>query len=401
MQLMNKEVHFMDKRAIIISKIDQIKDELITLGKTIHQNPELAFNEYNAVENITTMLIKYGFTIEKGKGQLETAFKAEYNGKGEGPVVAFLAEYDALPEIGHGCGHNLIATMAVGAAIGLREVINDIDGKIVVLGTPAEEGGGGKILMLEEGYFDDIDYALMMHPCVNNMIARGGLATIGIKIEYYGKSVHSAYPEGGINALQAVIQTFNMIDQFRALFPLKTNISGIITNGGKASNIIPDYASCEFTLRADTVKDLKIVEGYIDHIVESIENLIGVKSNLEKSMVYTERYPNRCIDERLKKNIAQFGVDMKYPDPDMKYGSSDIGNVSLKVPTIHSYIKIADKGVNSHSMDFTKASNSPRAYEEIIKATKAMALTGFDILTDENLRENINKEFINTVPKYV
>lgn len=391
----------MDKRAIIISKIDQIKDELITLGKTIHQNPELAFNEYNAVENITTMLIKYGFTIEKGKGQLETAFKAEYNGKGEGPVVAFLAEYDALPEIGHGCGHNLIATMAVGAAIGLREVINDIDGKIVVLGTPAEEGGGGKILMLEEGYFDDIDYALMMHPCVNNMIARGGLATIGIKIEYYGKSVHSAYPEGGINALQAVIQTFNMIDQFRALFPLKTNISGIITNGGKASNIIPDYASCEFTLRADTVKDLKIVEGYIDHIVESIENLIGVKSNLEKSMVYTERYPNRCIDERLKKNIAQFGVDMKYPDPDMKYGSSDIGNVSLKVPTIHSYIKIADKGVNSHSMDFTKASNSSRAYEEIIKATKAMALTGFDILTDENLRENINKEFINTVPKYV
>lgn len=401
MQLMNKEVHFMDKRAIIISKIDQIKDELITLGKTIHQNPELAFNEYNAVENITTMLIKYGFTIEKGKGQLETAFKAEYNGKGEGPVVAFLAEYDALPEIGHGCGHNLIATMAVGAAIGLREVINDIDGKIVVLGTPAEEGGGGKILMLEEGYFDDIDYALMMHPCVNNMIARGGLATIGIKIEYYGKSVHSAYPEGGINALQAVIQTFNMIDQFRALFPLKTNISGIITNGGKASNIIPDYASCEFTLRVDTVKDLKIVEGYIDHIVESIENLIGVKSNLEKSMVYTERYPNRCIDERLKKNIAQFGVDMKYPDPDMKYGSSDIGNVSLKVPTIHSYIKIADKGVNSHSMDFTKASNSSRAYEEIIKATKAMALTGFDILTDENLRENINKEFINTVPKYV
>ena len=401
MQLMNKEVHFMDKRAIIISKIDQIKDELITLGKTIHQNPELAFNEYNAVENITTMLIKYGFTIEKGKGQLEAAFKAEYNGKGEGPVVAFLAEYDALPEIGHGCGHNLIATMAVGAAIGLREVINDIDGKIVVLGTPAEEGGGGKILMLEEGYFDDIDYALMMHPCVNNMIARGGLATIGIKIEYYGKSVHSAYPEGGINALQAVIQTFNMIDQFRALFPLKTNISGIITNGGKASNIIPDYASCEFTLRADTVKDLKIVEGYIDHIVESIENLIGVKSNLEKSMVYTERYPNRCIDERLKKNIAQFGVDMKYPDPDMKYGSSDIGNVSLKVPTIHSYIKIADKGVNSHSMDFTKASNSSRAYEEIIKATKAMALTGFDILTDENLRENINKEFINTVPKYV
>lgn len=393
-------MNYMEQRASIINRIDELEDELVALGETLHENPELAFQEFEAVRNITTLLEKHGFNIIMGTGMLKTAFKAEYIGKDEGPTVAFLAEYDALPQIGHGCGHNLIATMAVGAAIGLKEVADYIDGKIVVLGTPAEEGGGGKILMLEEGYFDDIDYALMMHPCVNNMIYRGGLANRSIKIEYFGKSVHSAYPEGGINALQATIQTFNMIDHFRGLFPLKTNINGIIREGGNMPNIIPDYSSCEFSLRAETVKDLKVVEGYLDHIVESVEKLIGVKSKVEKSIIYAERYPNRHIDERLKENIAPFGVEMKYPDPDMKYGSSDIGNVSLKIPAIHSYIKIADRGTNSHSTDFTKAANSHRAYDMALKAAKAMALTGYDILTDEKLRRDIQEEFDRIVPKY-
>ncbi|NMA86097.1 MAG: M20 family metallopeptidase [Tissierellia bacterium] len=390
----------MKNREAIIEKIDAIETELIELGNKIHSKPELSFEEYNAVENIITTLGKHGFNIKKGIGELETAFRGEYTGKGNGPTVAFLAEYDALPEIGHGCGHNLIATMAVGAAIGLKEVAENINGNIVVLGTPAEEGGGGKIIMLENGCFDDIDYALMMHPCVNNLILRGGLATQGIRIEYYGKSVHSSFPEGGINALQAVIQTFNMIDQFRGLFPIKTNVNGIITDGGRAANIIPDYAACEFSVRAATVKDLNMVMEYIEHIISTVEKLIGVKANIEKSLMYAERYPNKYIDEKLKENIAQFGVHMEYPDPDMKYGASDIGNVSLKIPSIHSYIKIAEKGVNSHSKDFTKAANSPQAYNEIIKATKAMALTGYDILTDEELQKNIYDEFRVTVPEY-
>ncbi len=275
----------MKNREAIIEKIDAIETELIELGNKIHSKPELSFEEYNAVENIITTLGKHGFNIKKGIGELETAFRGEYTGKGNGPTLAFLAEYDALPEIGHGCGHNLIATMAVGAAIGLKEVAENINGNIVVLGTPAEEGGGGKIIMLENGCFDDIDYALMMHPCVNNLILRGGLATQGIRIEYYGKSVHSSFPEGGINALQAVIQTFNMIDQFRGLFPpIKTNVNGIITDGGRAANIIPDYAACEFSVRAATVKDLNMVMEYIEHIISTVEKLIGVKANIEKKV---------------------------------------------------------------------------------------------------------------------
>lgn len=387
-------------KEIISKEIENIKDELILLSKNIHEKPELSFNEYSAVENITSMLEKYGFSINRNIAGLDTAFRGEYRGKGEGPTLAFIAEYDALPEIGHGCGHNLIATMAVGAAIGLSKVADKIDGNIVVLGTPGEEGGGGKVIMVDKGVFDDIDYALMMHPSTSNLICRGGLATRGVKIKYHGKATHSSSPETGINALQGVIQTFNLIDNFRAIFPLKTNINGIITHGGSASNVIPDYAACEFSVRADTVKDLNLVVNHIENIVDSVEKLIGVKANIEKTLIYAERYPNRCIDERLKKNMELFGEIMEYPDPNMKYGSSDIGNVSLVVPAIHSYIRITDREINSHSTDFTKASISDMAHSQMIKGAKGLALTGFDILSDESLRKDIYDEFYNTVPRY-
>lgn len=384
----------------IIDEIDNNKMKLVDLSFKIHKKPELAFCEYSAVENITYLLKEYGFDIEKGIAGLETAFKASYGNDENAPTIAFIAEYDALPEIGHGCGHNLIATMAVGAAIGLSKIANKINGNIVVLGTPGEEGGGGKVIMVKEGAFEHIDYALMIHPSTSNLICRGGLATRKLKIDFYGKSAHSSSPESGINALQAVIQTFNCIDHLRAEFPLKANINGIITDGGNAPNVIPDYASCSFSVRADTINDLKLVIKGIERAVHSAENLTGAKANISKSLVYTERYPNKAIAERLKENIAQFGEQMKYPEPNMKYGSSDIGNVSLKIPTIHSYLKIAEPGINSHSMEFTDASRTDKAHEQMIKGAKALALTGFDIFNDEKLRKNIHDEFNKTVPNY-
>lgn len=387
-------------RQEILDEINNIKDELINLSKEIHGKPELAFKEYYAVENISTLLEKHGFKVEKGIAGLDTAFKAEFKGKASGPTVAFIAEYDALPEIGHGCGHNLIAAMSTGAAIGLSKVMDRVNGRLLVLGTPGEEGGGGKVIMINKGVFDDVDYCLMLHPSTSNLICRGGLATRGVKVEYYGKSAHSSVPETGINALQAVIQTFNLIDSHRAMFPLKSNVNGIIVEGGKAPNVIPDYASCKFSVRADTIRDLKLLVEYIERIVQSIEGLLGVKARISKSLIYAERYPNRSMDERLKENMAQFGEVMEYPDPNMKYGSSDIGNVSLLVPTIHSYIKIAEPDINSHSIEFTKAAVTDRAHRQMLKGAKALALTGLDILTHEDFREKINREFYSTVPKY-
>lgn len=390
----------MDLKNIIMEQIEDFKDELTLLSKKIHERPELAFHEFEAAENIISLLKKHGFRIQKGIAGLETAFRAEYDGNGKGSAIAYIAEYDALPEIGHGCGHNLIAAMAVGAAIGLSKLGDKIDGKIVVMGTPAEEGGGGKVIMVEKGCFEGIDYGLMIHPSTRNLICRGGLATRGVKIEYFGKAAHSASPEDGINALQAVIQTFNGIDHLRGLLPLKSNINGIILEGGKAANVIPDYAACKFSVRADTVKDLKEVVAYMERIVASVEKLTGAKAKISKSLVYAERYSNRCIDEKLKENIAQFGEIMEYPESNMKYGSSDIGNVSLTIPVIHAYLQIADKGINSHSIDFTRASVTERAHVQMVKGAKALAMTGLDIFTDKELREQIYKEFTEKVPQY-
>lgn len=384
----------------IYQEIDNIKSELLNLSKNIHENPELCFKEHKSSKFIKDLLKKHNFEIEENSGGIETAFKARFKGKGEGPTVAFLAEYDALPEIGHGCGHNLIAMVSTGAAIGLSKLMKDIPGEIVLMGTPAEEGGGGKILLLEKKEFDDIDFSLMTHPSTQALIGRGGLATTGVEIEYKGVSAHSASPEDGINSLQAVIQTFNIIDSIRAQLPFKTNINGIITKGGNASNIIPDFASCDFSVRTRTVEDLKFVVKKIKNTIEAVEKLTGAEATVNIEKVYAERYPNLTIGETYKKYMEDQGEKVDYPDPYAKIGSSDIGNVTLKMPAIHAYFKITDKSIASHSMNFTNAAITDEAHESALKTSKALSCAGYEILTDEKLREKIMKEYSENVPKY-
>lgn len=384
----------------IFNEIDDIKDEIFQLSRNIHQNPELCYEEHLSSAFIKDVLKKHGFSIEDNSGGMETAFKARFKGCCDGPVVAFLAEYDALPGIGHGCGHNLIASVSTGAAIGLSKLMGQIGGEVVLMGTPAEEGGGGKVILLEKGEFDDIDYALMTHPSTENLIGRGGLATTGMEITFTGVSAHSAAPEDGVNALQGVIQTFNMIDAIRALLPLKANINGIITKGGIATNIIPDYAQCRLSVRAGSFGDLKVVINRIRNAVAAAEQLTGAKSTIVTGRVYAERYPNLTIGGVFKTYMEKQGETVNYPDPTAKIGSSDIGNVTLKIPAIHAYIKITDEKIVSHSMEFTKASITEKAHDITLKAAKALACAGYEILTDENLRVEIQKEFDSKVPIY-
>lgn len=386
----------------IYTRVDGLKNELVELSNNIHANPELAFEEYKAVGFITDLLKKHGFSVEEKTAGIDTAFKARFKGSKPGPVIAYLAEFDALPEVGHACGHNLIAATSTGAAIALSEIMkaNDLPGEVVLMGTPAEEGGGGKIIMLDKGAFDDVDYALMTHPSTNNMVGRGGLATTKVTVTYHGVAAHSASPENGVNALQAVIQTFNLTDSIRAKMPNKTNINGIITAGGSATNIIPDYAQCKFSVRNAAFGDLKIVVGMIKEVVESIEKLLGVKAEFETGLVYSERYVNMCIAETFKKYLEDQGEVVNYPNPDAKIGSSDIGNVSLKMPSIHSYVKITDEKVIAHNANFTKVTNKDQAHDMVVKAAKALAATGYEILSDEKLRSDIRKEFEEKVPHY-
>lgn len=388
----------------IIDKINEERENLIEISLNIHENPELAFEEFYASKLLCDYLKGQGFKIRKDiatiDAALDTAFIAEYSSDKPGPTISYIAEYDALPGIGHGCGHNLIATMSTGAAVGLKAVIDEIGGRVQVIGTPAEEGGGGKIIMCRQGVFDDVDYALMIHPATKNLICRGGLATRSIMIEYHGKSAHSASPEKGINSLSAVIQTFNLIDVSRTLMPTGVNINGMILSGGKATNVIPDYASCKFSIRAVDIFDLKKIVKIIEKVVASVDELIGTKSKISLGMVYSERYPNKPIAETLKKHMDVLGEKMNLAGNKMKLGSSDIGNVSLIVPVIHSYIKIADEDVFAHTIEFTNASKSDYALSQMIKSSKALALTGFDILTNEILRKNIKTFFELNVPKY-
>jgi len=389
-------------KGLIFKQSDILRGELVKLSNDIHQTPELAFEEYKSAEFIINLLKKHGFEIDEKIGKMDTAFRGRFKVGNGGPVVAYLAEYDALPDIGHACGHNLIAATSVGAAIALSKVMTDknIAGEVILLGTPAEEGGGGKILLLNEGEFEGVEYTLMTHPSVYNMINRGGLATTKVTVTYHGVAAHSAAAENGVNALQGVIQTFNLIDSIRARMPNKTNINGIITAGGTATNIIPDYAQCKFSVRNATFGDLKVVVAMIKDVVKNVEGLLGVRAEVETSLVYSERYCNLAIDERWKEYMEEQGEHVLYPDPDAKIGSSDIGNVTLKMPAIHAYVKITDEKVAAHNVAFTKISATDQAHEATMKAVKALAATGLDIMVDAGFRDEINKEFKEKVPHY-
>ena len=381
----------------IKAKIDAVSQELKELALSLHSHPELAFHEFFACDNLIKILEKYGYHVQKGAAGLETAFVGEKRGREGGPTVAILAEYDALP-MGHACGHNLIATMSMGAAIGIGEVIENLCGRILVIGTPAEEGGGGKVIMCDRGVFRDVDFAMMIHPAKRNMVQRGGLAVKQVKIEYFGKPAHGTRPEEGINALSAVIQTFNLMDAQRALLPLKSSVNGYIIEGGTASNVIPEYASCEFCIRGDKVKDLLVVEKALNRAIETFNTLFGTTAKTQSDLMYTERYSNRMMDETFRRHLEEMGETVEYPSPTMKYGSSDIGNVSLEVPTIQPYLKIGEADTHTHG--FMEAAKSPHGLDQAIKGAKALALTACDILESPQLQQEIKEEFKRTVPSY-
>jgi amidohydrolase len=390
------------QKQIITGKIDSMKDELIELSHNIHENPETSFNEYKTVGIITEFLKKYGFDVQEKYCGIDTSFKAVKKGKKEGPRISFLAEYDALRGIGHGCGHNIIATCAVGAFMGLSEIIKDYEGEVSIIGTPAEEGGAGKVLLLDRGGFDDIDYALMMHPSGggSNLVGRGGRAATSITVSFKGKAAHSSVPSTGINALSAAISVFNQIDMLRPNFQVQDNINGIILEGGVASNIIPEKSVCEFSIRAETMFRIKELINMVEECISRAESLTGAKAEIDIDPIYAERYPNIPMCEAFKNNMSELGVEMFYPDPNALYGSSDIGNVSIKIPAIHDYLSITDdKSIQSHSAEYTEAAAMPQADEVCILGAKGLAMTGFDILESKEFQNAINEFHVKQIPE--
>ncbi|MCD5407996.1 M20 family metallopeptidase [Candidatus Bipolaricaulota bacterium] len=374
-------------------RIDELTDELWDLAMRIHENPELAFQEHQAAKWLSEALKSEGFSVQLPYGGLETAFRAEHPAGKPGPTIAILAEYDALPELGHACGHNLIAAIAVGAALGLAPFKSELPGRLVVLGTPAEEGGAGKILLIRAGAFRDVDLALMVHPSDQTLVERGSLAVTEVVIEFKGKAAHaSSEPERGINALDAVIQTFVSLNALRQHIRDGARIHGIITHGGVKPNIVPEYAAANFYVRASENE-------YRDELVEKLRRCAqgaalatGAELTFRKvGHEYKAMRPNRSLAQAFRRNIEALGYPVEAPKGGL--GSTDMGDVSWEVPAIHPYIKITEGDMPGHSREFAQAARSERAKAAMIAAAKAVAGTCIDAWTDPQLYRAIREEF--------
>ncbi|MBK0009418.1 MULTISPECIES: M20 family metallopeptidase [Priestia] len=383
-------------KQLINEAINKLQDTFYDVSKYIGQNPELGHEEFKACKALTDVLKEQGFTVEIGTCDLPTAFTAVYDSQKPGPSIGFMAEYDALPDLGHACGHNLIGTMSIAAGIGLSKAVAETGGKVYVYGTPAEETRGGKVTMAEQGIFNHLDVAMMVHPYYCHQKSGRSLAMDAIQFEFFGKSAHAAAaPHEGINALDGVLQTFNSINALRQHVKPDVRIHGVITEGGKAANVVPDYAVAQFYVRAST-------RAYVDEVTDKVKACAngaalatGTKlkiSNYEFS--YDDMQTNQTLSEVYTNNLVSLGVSEQSITEDQgDHGSLDMGNVSQVVPAIHPYIQICDDYFVCHTHEFREAALSEQGREAMILGAQTMALTGYDVLTNPTLLQKIKEEF--------
>lgn len=376
----------------IKNEVDENDKKLRKIALEIHKNPELGFNEFKSVALLTTMLEDNGFNVEKGISNLDTAFIATHQGDASGPTIGLLAEYDALPKLGHACGHNLIGTASVGAAVALKKTFDKFPGTIKVIGTPAEEGGGGKVFMADDGVFNDLDVAMMCHPKNKTMVLRGGLACVGVTFKFYGKESHaSSAPEEGISALDAMINSFISINSLRQFFTDDVRVHGIITKGGDAPNIVPGYCVAEFIIRAKNRSTLNDVKKKVFDAAEGSAKSVGAKIDIEEGFTYAERNNNVTLANIFKRHIESLGLKVYDPPKMGGLGSSDIGNVGEVVPTIQPYFKIGNH--SNHTYEFAEDAGSEDGLLGMNKAAKSLAMTAFELCVEPDLLNEVRQEF--------
>lgn len=391
----------------IIETIENAASEIISVAHQIHANPELGYEEKFASGLLCQVLEEHGFEVERGYAGIETAFcarkrsvgrkqSAGWKESGAGPRVAFLAEYDALPEIGHACGHNIIATSALSAGIGLGAVIEQTGGEVWVIGTPAEETDGAKVVMVRKGAFNGIDAALMVHPHEGTYYLTESLALDALEVEFFGKPSHAAAaPWEGVNALDAMLMTFNSVNALRQQVRPDARIHGIIIKGGAAPNIIPEHTLARFYLRAKKRAYLDELNQKFLACVQGAAIATGTRYEMRMyENPFDDMRNNLVLAERMRDYLKEIiGVQDVQRAPDM-FGSIDMGNVSHVVPGVHVLVDIAQgKPLTPHTREFQVAAGTPYADATILRAGKALALTGYDVLVDEGFREAAWEEF--------
>lgn len=380
--------------ALTISQsIDSKREEYIATSQAIHAKPEIGNEEVFASATLVELLEDAGFTVETDVAGHETAFFASKESSLPGPTIAYLAEYDALPGLGYACGHNIIGTTSVAAAIALSETFSTTGGRVVVLGTPAEEGGpngSAKGSFVKHGLLEGIDAALMIHPSGRSAVTGPSLAVDPLEFHFYGKPAHAAgSPEEGINALDAVLQLFNSINALRQQLPSDARVHGIITHGGDAPNIIPEYASARFYIRGDSWKKASDTAAKIRAIAEGAALATGTTvkivrfQNEVQDLVVTP-----LLDSIVRSELEAVGEEVA-ESRNTGLGSTDAGNISYAVPTAHPYIKIGQDDLIGHTAEFREAAKSEQGNEALIRGAKALANTGYRLLTEAALLEEV------------
>lgn len=381
-------------REQVAGAIDEHAPGIIDLADQIHKRPEINFQERFASQLLADALRVQGFEVEKPLGGLETAFRATKRGRGEGPTIAVLAEYDALPAIGHGCGHNLIAASGLAAAVGLGQVMDQIDGTFQIIGTPAEEGGGGKVILADAGIFAAVDASLMIHHAGDRTGSAtsypGGtcLAVSHLDFVFHGKPAHAAGdPYNGANALNGVIKLFTGIDALRQHVRTDARIHGIITHGGDAANVVPHRAEAKFFVRAGDRAYLEVLEKKVRKIAEGAALMTETTVEIiNGSATCYDMRPSYPIGRVYEGNMRRVGMEVNARDQRERGPySTDFGNISYLMPAVTGSFAISREPIPGHSQQVVDASCSEYGYEQTLKVSTAMALTALDLFTDPDL----------------
>lgn len=374
--------------------IDGCSAELTELADTIWKNPEYNFKEYKACQALTDLLGKHGFSVSTGTGGIETAFHASWDCGKPGPHVAFLAEYDAVPGMGHACGHNLMAAMSAGAGIAVKSVLPQLKGKISVFGTPAEEGGGGKVIMLNNGAFEGVDAAMIIHAANETVVNDISYSRTDLIVDFYGKAAHAAtWPEEGISALDPLLLLFQHINQMRLRWNGQGTILGVISQGGEDPIHIPAHCQGRFTVRSFSMKvKKKLLQDFLE-ACESIAHMTGTSWKWrEDGYTYEDIRNNPVMERVLSEQFTTLGETVMPRRKELGIGCTDVGNLTHVFPALQSYVQVAPL-LRGHTKEFEDACGSPAGHRAALTGAKALAMTAVEILWDDSLMEQVNRAF--------
>ena len=377
-------------------RLDECADDLVALSRDLHAHPEEGFDEHRSVAQVADLLARHGFAAEVGAGGLPTALRAS-SGDGR-PHVAVLAEYDALPGIGHGCGHNIICAAGTGGFLGAAAAVESSGGRVSLIGTPAEEGGGGKELLAQAGVFGDVDAVLMVHPFSHDVATHPFLGRRQVEVVFHGVAAHaSAQPFMGRNALDAVVALYQGVAALRQHIPSGDRVHGVITDGGKRPNIVPDRAAALFYVRATEPDSLRDLAGRIEAIARGAAEMTGcgVELRWDENPAYLPIRHNDMLAARWAQHQALRGRTSlpRGVVPEFLTGSTDLGNLSYRMPAMHPMIALEGENLSLHTQEFAAAAGSATGDRAVLDAAAGLALTTVDYLADPALRQAVNDEF--------